>query len=391
MSIKIYHQNVFERWQIEDTSVQAIITSPPYYSLRKYDIPDVTIGGDKNCNHNIELNSNTCQICNAWKGQYGLEPTYTQYLSNCMLWIEEAWRVLRDDGCLFLNIADTYVSAGGASRHRGYGDPKYPNGRNSNFDEPSAYPQPFVKTKSKMLIPERLMVMMVDAGWIIRNHIVWFKVNGLPESVADRFSKKWETVIFAVKKPKYFFNLDAVKEPYKQVSIDRLNRAVSNTNKWVNSANGQSPMGLSQPRPNINTKISKEDAETFSSPRARIHRDKILGLNTNKNNRRRNISKGKNPGDIWEIATQPSSEKHFAMWPEKLVRKMILCSTKEDDIVLDPFCGSATTGKVAIELRRNFIGIDLGYADIQERKLSNVYVKPYDIFEIYQKGKETEK
>ena len=87
------------------------------------------------------------------------------------------------------------------------------------------------------------------------------------------------------------------------------------------------------------------------------------------------LIKGKNPGDVWQINTQPSSEKHYAMWPEKLVERMLLCSTKENDIILDPFAGSGTTLKVAVQNRRKAVGIDLGYSDIQERKLKDIQIK----------------
>ena len=76
----------------------------------------------------------------------------------------------------------------------------------------------------------------------------------------------------------------------------------------------------------------------------------------------------------FEINTQPSSIRHYAMWPRKLVELMLLCSTKEGDIVLDPFAGSATTLKVAIENNRKAVGIDLGYKDIQEENLKNIQV-----------------
>ena len=102
--------------------------------------------------------------------------------------------------------------------------------------------------------------------------------------------------------------------------------------------------------------------------------DKQLNLDTNRNERGRDVSKGKNPGDVWSIPTQPSSDSHYAMWPQALAKRMILCSTKAGDIVCDPFCGSGTTGKVAIELQRKFIGIDLGYSEIQQRKTTNVQV-----------------
>jgi DNA modification methylase len=399
--MKVFHQSVFEKWPIEDKTIQAIITSPPYYSLRKYSIEEVIIGGDKDCKHEFELKdmelgrenrqgkgSKTinasaeshigvhgkkvgkqgfCIHCSAWQGQHGLEPDYKLYLSHCKLWMQEAIRVLRDDGIIFVNLGDSFCSSGGESRHKGYSDPKYPNGRNGEFDEPTANPQGNVKPKSKLLIPERFVIMCVDElGLILRNHIVWFKPNGMPESCQDRFSKKWESIFMLTKNPKYYFDLDAVREPHKQVSIDRLKRAVSNNNKRVDGADGQSPMGLSQPRLNTNYKGGgqKSRDKNMSMAGSGYQNGDYLVANLNPN--------GKNPSDVWEIPTQSSSEAHYAMWPEALVKRMILCSTKAGDIVLDCFCGSGTTLRVADRLNRMGYGIDLGYQDIQSRRLTGI-------------------
>lgn len=142
--MQIFNQSVFEKWPIEDKSCQSIITSPPYYSLRKYSIPDIIIGGDKDCKHewggvvmggkrkwtpgdipSIKsmiagnrtpdenrpmINTYFCIHCSAWKGQHGLEPDYKLYLEHCKLWMQEAIRVLRDDGVIFVNLGSTYAS-----------------------------------------------------------------------------------------------------------------------------------------------------------------------------------------------------------------------------------------------------------------------------------------
>lgn len=81
---------------------------------------------------------------------------------------------------------------------------------------------------------------------------------------------------------------------------------------------------------------------------------------------------GKNPGDVWSINTEASPEAHYAMWPQKLVERMLLCSTKPGDSILDPFCGSGTTLRVADRLNRRGIGIDLGYDDVQKRRLMGI-------------------
>lgn len=354
MHYKIYTTSVFEKWPIENKSVQAVITSPPYYSLRKYNIPDIIIGGEKDCEHDFNDNyiktqtspseksttigkmpnaqgfvsiSSFCVKCNAWKGQYGLEPDYKLFIDHSMLWIKEVWRVLRDDGIFFLNMGDSYPSGGGKAVEQSFK-------RQSAIDT-GAYPDdnPSAKLrnsmgKCKLLIPHRIAINMIDEGWILRNDIIWRKGNALPESVKDRFSNKTENIFMFVKKKDYYFNLDAVKEP--TITKDSILRDRDTTK--LNNTPGRTKMsGL------------KENNYDF-----------------------------KNPGNVWEINTQPSKFKHYAMWPQKLVERMILCSTKKTDIILDPFAGSGTTLKVAIKNNREAIGIDLGYADIQEENLRNI-------------------
>ena len=272
------------------------------------------------------------------------------YVEHTLLWAKEAWRVLRNDGIMFLNLADSYAGSGGAGGDYNTGglregQTKY---KQSKIDYPS---------KCQLLIPERVSIALVDAGWIRRNFIVWYKINAMPESVTDRFSKKWEPIFMFTKQEKYYFDLNSIREPHKEVSIERLKRAIGNNNKWVNGASGQLKHGLSQPRPNYKDRIGSMQSTEFNGS------DYLVGkLNP----------LGKNPGDVWVIPTQPSSEKHFAMWPERLVERMVKCSTKAGDIVLDPFCGSGSTLKVAEQLHRKGIGIDLGYHEISKRRTSKI-------------------
>lgn len=304
--MKVIKQSVFDKWQIEDKSVQAVITSPPYYALRKYDIPDVVIGD--------------------WQGQYGLEPDHNSYVEHTRLWAKEAWRVLKDDGVFFLNIADSYNG-----NKTGHTDSK---NSEANSDVYAKVVQRNIRPKCQLLIPHRVAMALVDDGWILRNTIIWHKPNAMPESVTDRFSKKYEYVFMFTKNEKYYFDLDAVRESHK--STPKYGDKVTTKSKaWGMREHG------AQVRDN-------HDIHNCYNP------------------------KGKNPGDIFVINTQPSPEKHFAMWPEKLVERMVLCSTKVGDMVLDPFAGSGTTLRVADRLNRIGQGIDLGYQDIQNRRLKEI-------------------
>jgi site-specific DNA-methyltransferase (cytosine-N4-specific) len=165
--------------------------------------------------------------------------------------------------------------------------------------------------------------------------------------------KKHEYVFLLVKNRKYYFDLDSIREEYKQSSLDRANRGISENNKWAKGADGQQPHNLSQPRLH-RTKINSEDAGRFESPRAIYYQGKKYLSNSIH-------PKGKNPGDVsdfWVISTKPNSQKHFAAFNRDLVTKPILAGCPKTGIVFDPFCGLGTTGVCAIELGRKFIGIE---------------------------------
>lgn len=308
----IFHQSVFEKWPLEDGSVQAVITSPPYWGLRKYQIPDVQIGD--------------------WTGQYGLEPDFKMYIAHTLQWAREAWRVLRDDGIFFLNIGDSYGGSGGCHKEHHKNDSSF----QSKMDTLRGGVGNTFLPKCLLLIPPRIAIGLIDEGWTLRNDIIWHKTNAMPESVTDRFSKKHENIFMFTKQTKYYFDLDAVKIP--SITID-----------------------------------ARPDA--FERTRGRGYNTKLYGRPPRQhqgNYQEKPASLIKNPGDVWSIPPQPSPEKHYAMWPEKLVGRMILCSTKPGDTILDPFCGSGTTLKVAEELGRKGAGIDLGYGEIQERRLKGI-------------------
>lgn len=314
----IYHQSVFETWPIEDKSIQAIITSPPYWGLRKYDIPDIAIGD--------------------WEGQYGLEPDFKEYIEHTRLWMREAMRVLKDNGVLFLNIGDTYNGS-----KKGNTNNKQKEGVNTDSFTKENQGQP---DKCKLLIPHRVAIALIDDGWTLRNDIIWSKPNAMPESCQDRFSKKFENIFMFSKQPKYYFNLDAVREKWDESSIARTYRGASGKDKYSDSQHGQSAHSMNMKRSN-KTSVFKELSEEEKE-------------------------RTKNPGDIWRIATQPSPYSHYAMWPEKLVERMIKCSTRPGDKILDPFVGSGTTLFMAESLNRQGIGIDLGYKDIQDDRLKGI-------------------
>ena len=218
-------------------SVDTVVTSPPYWGLRNYGIPPVVWDGNAVCDHewgerllttkkgnpgapSASLtsggqyqaegtpgtlnNGNFCERCGAWKGQLGLEPTFHLYVKHIVDVIHEVRRVLKPTGSLFLNLGDTYNSAA-AGKAPGVraGKAQIPHDTDRQLQE-----------KTLIGIPFRVYLAMLDDGWIGRNIIPWIKPNHMPSSVRDRFSNSWEPVFFFVKSRRYWFDLDAVREPH---------------------------------------------------------------------------------------------------------------------------------------------------------------------------------
>lgn len=235
--------------KLPSDSVDCVITSPPYYALRKYpDEADSVWGGDPDCEHEWELEEVSqsggqgekskkqltnkgsyftakqgfCKKCGAWRGQLGLEPTPSLYVEHLGLILKEIYRVLKPTGTFFLNIGDSY--SGSMGKRKGWssianlGNKKDGTAINvsCDFDLPR---------KCLLCMPERVLFKCLEIGFICRNKIIWHKPNHLPESVRDRFTTTWEYVFLLTKKPKgYYFNLDAVREPYSEETLKRIER-----------------------------------------------------------------------------------------------------------------------------------------------------------------------
>ena len=235
--------------EIPDESADCIVTSPPYYGLRSYKAADAIWGGNPECEHAFTFQSHHtpgqsdkatthskieglgkdwaegyCSKCGAWKGQLGLEPSYQLYLDHVMLVTKELKRVLKKTGTMFWNMGDSY--AGNMGSRAGWQDSKYSETREEGIEHGEAVflnaDYGNIPDKSLMMLPERFAIRMIDDGWILRNKIIWYKRNGMPSSVKDRFSNKYEFVYFFVKNRKYYFDLDAVRKPLEESSIRRF-------------------------------------------------------------------------------------------------------------------------------------------------------------------------
>ena len=268
-----------------DSSISMCVTSPPYYGLRDY-------GSDQ---------------------QIGTEETPAAYIERLVGVFREVRRVLREDGTLWVNIADCYAGSGKAV-----------------WDG--------IKPKDMIGIPWMLAFALRADGWYLRSDIIWNKINCLPESVRDRPTKSYEHIFLLSRSPRYFFDADAIKEPITEESRKRYQRGRSEGSKYGVFSGDQSING--------------------SDYGERMRGQKL-----------------RNKRDIWHISTNSyRMDGHFAMFPEKLVEPCILAGSQEGGIVLDPFFGSGTTGAVAKRLGRRFIGIDLNpdYCRMAQQRIDAV-------------------
>lgn len=275
---------------LDTESIDCIITSPPYWQLRDYNI----------------------------SGQIGLEENIEEYIEKLMLIMDELYRVLKKSGTFFLNIGDTYSNVNSKFSKRS----NKKRGKENTF---KTIPRKTnIQRKSKMMIPERLCIKMIDQGWILRNEIIWHKPNVLPESLNDRFTNDFEKIFFFTKNQKYYFKKQY--EPYSKKTLNGFKDGVMPTGK-------------------------KKMLEAGESKTAMKRIDKPWKTIYNEN--------GRNMRTVWSIATKGIKEGHYASFPEELVKRCLLAGCPIDGIVLDPFLGSGTTLKVAKSLNLNGVGVEL--------------------------------
>jgi DNA modification methylase len=243
-----------------------------------------------------------------------------EYIIRLVEVFTEVKRVLTDDGTLWVNIADGYAGSGKAK---------------------SSLP-----AKNLMLIHQRFVIAMQDAGWIVRDEVVWAKPNPMPESVRDRMTASTEKIFMFTKRPKYFFDSTAAIEP-----------AVGFNNEPVAGSLGNLGNAQSRRRNKGNRKTYRggkyTNQNTFDNS-ARLEANSH-GNSVNENGTRR-------MRNVWNIATATGGSKviiHYAKFPDELAKRCILLSTVEKDCVLDPFAGSGTTCRMANRYGRRYIGIDI--------------------------------
>jgi DNA modification methylase len=234
--------------------------------------------------------------------QIGSEPSPDEYVNNLVAIFTEIKRILKKNGTLWLNIGDSYTQSG-----KGYDyDPKRtPKMRPTRINSGKHWG---LGGKQLLCIPFRVAMALQGIGWILRQDIIWFKPNPMPEPVKDRCTKSHEYIFLFSKNKNYYYNHESMKEPATYAGRKR----------------GKS-----------------------------INRYEQTGVNLSQNYETRNMR------DVWAISPERNITGHYAVFPKELARRCIIAGCPENGTVIDPFAGSGTTCYIAQKCMRNSIGIEL--------------------------------
>jgi len=298
--------------ELEDESIDTCVTSPPYYGLRDYGTAEWE-GGDPDCDHTVSMDtkwndpkrgknvlrpevahrggkSNACLNCDAKRidEQIGLEDTPEQFIENLVEVFRLVGKKLKPTGTLWVNIGDSYAGGGGASGHtaetKNMGRTTNTYGATRGKRIPKG-----IKAKDLIGIPWMLAFALRADGWYLRSDVIWNKPNPMPESVTDRPTKAHEYLFLLSKSPKYFYDIDAIREPLAESSIGRLKQNIE----------GQ-----------VGTTRANGGAKTNGNFKA-------TG----------NTEKGRNKRSVWTVTTKPYKGAHFAVFPPELIEPCILATT----------------------------------------------------------------
>ncbi|MGX6566821.1 DNA-methyltransferase [Cupriavidus necator] len=276
---------------------QCVVTSPPYWGLRDYGV----------------------------EGQLGLEVSLPEFLSNMVEVFDLCRQLLADDGTLWLNMGDSYAGTRGAAWGPSPAATEARAMTASRRRDDTPIPRSDVRVeglKPKDLVgqPWRLAFALLDAGWWLRQDIIWHKPNPMPESVRDRCTKAHEYVFLMTKSERYHFDSQAIAEPAVE------------------------PAGPGNVKP-MDPLPGERTSSANANIRGSLHK---IGPRELRNRR-----------SVWTVPTAKYAEAHFATFPEALVEPCILAGSRPGDIVFDPFMGSGTVASVAQRLGRRWLGAEL--------------------------------
>jgi DNA modification methylase len=289
-----------------DQFVQCCVTSPPYYNVRDYKV----------------------------EGQIGLEETVEEFIEKLVAVFHEVYRVLKDDGIIWVNMGDSYCGSGGPGGDfkNGKGGDTYGRRYNRKGQD--------LKSKDLIGVPWMLAFALRKDGWYLRQELIWHKKSSMPEKVRDRCTKVHEHIFLLSKKPNYKYNYKDILEKTVEYHGKEWNQKPSK--KYIKSEN-------------CNPVAPKQTMATKGCTKWHTDENGIIM---------------KNKRSVWHMNAGKSVEGHFAVMPDEMVRTCVIAGSDANDVVLDPFSGSGTVAKIAKKLNRQFVGIDLNpeYVKLSEKK-----------------------
>ena len=377
-----YGQDVRESLRLlPEKSVHAVCTSPPFWGLRDYGT------GDK---------------------QIGLEDSPQEFVDSLVEVFREVKRVLRPDGTLWLNLGDSYT-AGGRGGHASSDTFHGHKGRRGLTGVRK--PPKGLKTKDLVGIPWRVALALQDDGWYLRSDIIWAKSSPMPESVKDRPTKAHEYVfLFAPpdSRGKYYYDQDAIREPLRASSRARnkygwkgaqrtrdpreqrdepdrdhcFDESVGSNKRTVWNVNAQPYRGAhfavwppELVKPMILAGTSSHGCcSGCGAPWKRDTKRTSTGYDGSQYGE--NVQKAANGAKSGGTAKSTlGSSGGTLVGKYSTTGWSPTCSCSDEArkacVVLDPFSGSATTGMVALQEGRDYVGIDLNgeYLDLATARI----------------------
>lgn len=362
---------------LPERSVQTVVTSPPYFGLRDYGVD----------------------------GQIGMEPTIGAYVDAMVTVFRLVWRVLRDNGTLWLNLGDAYAND---TKWGGQTSGKHARRLHGGTGIGRQRHQTGLPPKSLMGLPWRVALTLQDDGWILRNDIIWSKPNSMPESATDRCTKSHEYLFLFAKSESYYFDQAAIAETVRRSDRPQYQRAVEIalehglTNEHIDAIRAA---GLTDTGKNAATQTgtgaNSERVQALAAEAKAVLKGyyrEFLAAHAGDSFRREANKRSESvvPGDrathrperddehcckltrnrrsVWTIPTRPYDGAHFAVFPELLVEPCVLAGSRPGDTVLDPFAGTFTVGRVALRYGRQAIGIELNpaYCELADERTNGV-------------------
>lgn len=339
---------ILPAWAAAGVRAQCVVTSPPYWGLRDY--------GD-------------------YDDMIGLEETPAQWVEELAHVFDLVRDVLADDGVLWLNVGDCYVSSPrGDSPQDRVPRPHCKNaqriGRRSTAHQLSNTATGDLKPKDLVGLPWMLAFALRARGWWLRQDVVWHKPNPMPSSVRDRCTTAHEYLFLLSKSRRYYWDYDANSEPVSGTANPRgagLNPKTAPVAGWADGPGAHSTREHAK---------NRKDAERASQG---LRDSTKFGRGPGWRNRQNEsfsaaispaVVTRRNRRSVWSVPSQPLSEDHFAAFPERLVELCLASATRPGDLVIDPFMGSGTVGRVAERMGRRWLGCELSeeYVEIARRR-----------------------